>query len=1160
MRRKCFIITLILALNVLLPSVYATVSTEENVVELLNLDFENDSSRASGTVGSVVKVSDTNKNYGNVLKLGGNGASATAFFGFNRNAGEGLVSISYDMYYPQRNAESYVRVFRNIHTAPTSESEKDMAEAYIVRNNGDFQLFNKMEWNVDSTPTMRYEAEQWYHIDMWFDFNKRIASYYIDGEILGSTPMADDIDKIGSFYHVMTGMGECRIDNVYAMQFIGGGIDMSKYAQIKGYPPTITQKVMTEVELTELGHAYFTKTITGKAKLCNTQNQAFSGKLVVKAFGEEGAATVNELSVVLDANEKKDVNFTFKVERYGFYDLVIDCVDSNGAIYGNASTRFSSIILNETPNPRQAFASHLANGQQGYGFDKRVEKLAYAKKAGSWTMRDEIRWTSVEEEKGIMKMDQWIEGAIDAAQKNDMRIFLILGYGHPQLYPEEPFPKSPEVLKEFIDYVEYVATATKGMKIDFEVWNEYNHQPKERYGTDEQDYVNLLKAVYEKVKSINPEAKVYAFNTSNSVTNIPAAEFIETCLSLGAGEYMDGITIHPYNIKLAPEEKFVDDINLVIDVMNKYGVGDKDIVVSEFGWTSSQDYLDEERQTNYVPQASAIMPEKVSRVMWYNLQEKTKPGVTDAELHFGFVRGWTNTEIPFEAKPVMLSFSAYNALMNGAKNTGKIEMVNENASVYTFKTKDNKDSLMAWSKNGNIQTALNVGAEYVTVYDRFGNGQEIATRNGVLDIQLTERPVYIFGEIGQVHEASPSFRIMQNKIITTEDDNIVISGIAPSPEYSFDVECPDNIVLEQETSFTDLNSFQIKLKAGTNSRENEAIVVNVKDKNTGKTVYTQTLDVTYVPRITVESSVKYYKNLHWQLILKLKSNRTQGYISGKVKISNPQGLSLSKNSSEFNRMAPGETRYVYINIPLKDSMDKLDIKGCVELDDGTVIPFEESSYFVGLMKARKAPTVDGRIDKFEYSTEAPVRADKAEMIQGITDWGGVSDLSGTVYLNYDSQYFYLAAKVRDNVEGAEGNAAKVWANDSIQFAFAEYATTTAERTEIGIGKDNQGNPAIYRYSFLGKKFIIADDTTVIPFEDTCEVKIGRDGDMTIYEARVPWVDIYGDQCSVFNKKEILFSIIINDNDGAGRRGWIEFCPGIGNTKSAALFMKVPVMQ
>ena len=37
---------------------------------------------------------------------------------------------------------------------------------------------------------------------------------------------------------------------------------------------------------------------------------------------------------------------------------------------------------------------------------------------------------------------------------------------------------------------------------------------------------------------------------------------------------------------------------------------------------------------------------------------------------------------------------------------------------------------------------------------------------------------------------------------------------------------------------------------------------------------------------------------------------------------------------------------------------------------------------------------------------------KANMVQQISDWGGTSDLSGTVYLNYDKDYFILPHGLR----------------------------------------------------------------------------------------------------------------------------------------------------
>ena len=77
---------------------------------------------------------------------------------------------------------------------------------------------------------------------------------------------------------------------------------------------------------------------------------------------------------------------------------------------------------------------------------------------------------------------------------------------------------------------------------------------------------------------------------------------------------------------------------------------------------------DEEKQANYMPEFAALMTDQnIERILWYNLQEKTTGDMTDGELHFGSIRGWQFTEIPYEAKPSFLTVSAYNKLMNGAK-------------------------------------------------------------------------------------------------------------------------------------------------------------------------------------------------------------------------------------------------------------------------------------------------------------------------------------------------------------------------------------------------------------------------------------------------------------------------------------------------------------
>jgi hypothetical protein len=313
--------------------------------------------------------------------------------------------------------------------------------------------------------------------------------------------------------------------------------------------------------------------------------------------------------------------------------------------------------------------------------------------------------------------------------------------------------------------------------------------------------------------------------------------------------------------------------------------------------------------------------------------------------------------------------------------------------------------------------------------------------------------------------------------------------------------------------------------------------------------------------VEVTPSVKYYENGHWQLSLKLVNRRNSGSISGKVVVTEPDDLILSKKESEVKALLPGEVRYVYVNIPLEKSAKELAINGYVETDDKSRTEFTDKSFFVGMLRLDKTPEIDGKISENEYKTVAPVKINKPSMVYNLSgnEWSGLNDMSGTVYLNYDENFFYLAARVKDNAEGATEETAKIYANDSIQFGFANEALKTAGFTEIGIGKDKHGKPVMHRYSFIGTKFFASNIDEAIAIDENCELQIGREGDETIYELKMPWVDIYGDEEPTFTRRNALFCILINDNDGQGRRGYMQLCDGIGGTKDPSKFMKIPCM-
>ncbi|WP_168735459.1 sugar-binding protein [Cohnella fermenti] len=180
--------------------------------------------------------------------------------------------------------------------------------------------------------------------------------------------------------------------------------------------------------------------------------------------------------------------------------------------------------------------------------------------------------------------------------------------------------------------------------------------------------------------------------------------------------------------------------------------------------------------------------------------------------------------------------------------------------------------------------------------------------------------------------------------------------------------------------------------------------------------------------------------------------------------------------------------------------------------------------------------IDGSLDEWDGYAELQLPA-KDDQIQ-MSGWGGPSDVSASVYLAYDDDFFYWAAAVTDDIhEPIAGST--MWRGDSIQFAFGlngEYGP------EYGINyMDGQAN--IWQFS-EGQAAVGADQITAAAV---------RSGNETVYEVKMPWTAIAAGK----PEADLLpFTLLVNDNDGAGRRGWLEWTQGIGKAKNPELHGQV----
>jgi hypothetical protein len=170
----------------------------------------------------------------------------------------------------------------------------------------------------------------------------------------------------------------------------------------------------------------------------------------------------------------------------------------------------------------------------------------------------------------------------------------------------------PRDLQDFADFLRALVTRYKGRIRAYEVWNEPN-LAREWCGRPPSpaEYAQMLKVAYGTIKSVDPNAIVISAGLTPTGTGLPQAlpddEYLRQLYQAmgGSGEgYFDALGAHAAGYKAPPEtspaeadssseyggERFftfrrVEDLR---DIMEQFGDTDKQMVITEFGWTSDE--------------------------------------------------------------------------------------------------------------------------------------------------------------------------------------------------------------------------------------------------------------------------------------------------------------------------------------------------------------------------------------------------------------------------------------------------------------------------------------------------------------------------------------------------------------------------------------------
>ena len=1137
-----------------------------------------DDSAFVNSFGDVTFVDSGDEEHKNAVRLKAENQTASVYVNVSPRMllESGYAVMSWDYKTDNIASMSYVRAFTDFIPVMSESVNDKMFETLMYGTGSRMGFMQGLKGFTLNAETVTIPRDAWQHTDVWFDLNRRTAKLYVDGKLVSIEAMPEGFDKFCGFVFNVTPNGGAvtnMLDNI-CVGYVPSGGYKTGFDFTWATPDEVEQPFSITLRTNRVGNIY-----TGNAEKGNNikidadiknpydREQTLDYEFMAITSSGRTAYTENK-TVSFKPFEVKDIPIEFSVSEYGFYNISLKVTNRETNKSLESTTRLS-IVRSPTGgryNEKIGLNSHYIVGK---GLEKMEELQKLFADVGIRHAREGITWAHYESQNGVYGLFDSHIRMLKTFEDNKQINCLLLG--HENLARKIQFPKTDEEIEAWKKYVEGVVKDVKsyGYKY-FSVWNEVDYW---QHLAEPKDYVRLMQVSYEIIHRYIPDAVVYSFDLGSQ----SSIDFEEKCFEyarqngISFDALFDGVAIHPYTHLDRPEEgKFLKSIQNQRDLLEKFGIGYKRLTINEIGYTNAPNWITTEQQAQFCVRMSEIGRDKVDFITWYVNLEKIDAAL-DKEIYFGWLKGWRGQEINYEAKPVFAAMSNYNAFMAGSEPNGGQDIFDGGGRIHKYK-QDGKDVYMIWKVRDSAELCLDIGADSAEIYDMYGTPREQKTKDGKLFLSVNESPQYVVGNFTACSEikdeVKTEFSTDVESISSIHEDlaYINVRTNANDGEYRAELDIPESVTVENQTGFIN-GEDRIELRIGSKTETGNTIRVNIKDKDNNAVWYKE-IPITVEKSADAELTIEYYKSLRWKGVLKVTNYRQSGSKTGVFKISSPTELTKYRSEIDLGDIPPNTTKIVEFPIPVTITNDYIDLQGEVVFDNGERVAINESSYFVGLTPIPdKSPKIDGVIESGEYNTTLPIRFNKARMVQVPTtklkpwNWGGLNDLSAIGYINYDRDYFYLAYEVADDILGDYDEKGRIWACDSIQFAFANNRTADGKTTEIGIGLVD-GKPKIQRYLYMGEDSNILYQESIGKkegFNDDTELSIVRKGTKTTYELKLSWQDIYP-TTAPFNADTVYFATIINENDRTdeGRLGWLEFSPGIGIEKRAELFTKIPV--
>ena len=218
--------------------------------------------------------------------------------------------------------------------------------------------------------------------------------------------------------------------------------------------------------------------------------------------------------------------------------------------------------------------------------------------------------------------------------------------------------------------------------------------------------------------------------------------------------------------------------------------------------------------------------------------------------------------------------------------------------------------------------------------------------------------------------------------------------------------------------------------------------------------------------------------------------------------------------------------------------------------ESTVYLYNKDVAYFPVAKARKPFIIDGKLD--DWTEIKPLMDETSEIKVNMSPdaFKSKDDLSARCYLGWDENFLYVALDVIDDQSTLPTNQS-FWDFDSFQIAIDP-------KNDSSVGFD--ANDYEWEGALTQKGAELYAGTQPIHHTIDFNPLVRKsfiqkpDGKGYVYEMAIPTSLV--PELSFTPGSSFGFCALVNDNDGQGRKGWVESTSGIGLGKNPDAYLKI----